>query len=523
MKKLWHYLKIVDDNLFHWTFLAFIVAISLVPKFPIQRVEYTYIKIRIDDVLPVVVGLVFAIQWMRRKIKLQTRYMLHVLLFWVAVFASFAWGYYELHTIRQPVFNVGLLHSLRRIQYMFIFFVAMSAVVSEARFRTYMKTYLITLGLVVLYGLGQKFPFVWNNSQFCLPSIQSMNPAYVDGRLLCLSISDRINSTFGGHFDLAGYLTFSIPIIIGYYFSRAKRSYVFLFIGALLALLYTSARSSFMAYAGSITLMIFYARRWKFYLFVIAVTVALLFTTKDMTKRFAQTFQVKTVFVNEQSGQEQVSQKISVDNLPAGNAKINVNNSLTKKLTAKQTTQISQDEIEKAALNEAIEEAKRNGETLTTEQLQARADAISKYIKPQQLLLCDISCSTRLQVEWPRAIAAFQTSPLLGTGPYSLTEATDNDILRWLGEFGLFGTLVFVALLYRISRSTWTFAHRVKEDKYVYLGFVFGIIALLANALYVDVFEASKIAYNFWTVAGLMIGMQIAHPLKTHDKRTKKD
>lgn len=506
MKKLSQLLRTIDNNIFHWTFIAFIVAVSLLPKFPIQHVEYTYIKIRIDDLLPLILCLVFFIQWVRRKIQLRTKFFWNVMAFWAAVFISFAFGYYYLHTIREPVFNVGLLHSIRRVQYMIVFFVAMSAVVSEARFRTYLKTYLITLLLVALYGIGQKFPMVIANQQFCLPSIQSMNPAYVDGRLLCLSMSDRINSTFGGHFDLAGYITFSIPIIIGVYFSRNHKRYVGLFILALLVLLYTSARSSFLAYLATTFMFILFSRRWKFFLLTIVLTGALLLTTKDMTKRFAQTFQVKTVFINEQTGKEQVSQKISVDNLPAGNAK--VSSKLTQKLTAAKP-KVSDEEINQAAINEVVANANQKGEVLTTVQIQQRAQEISKYIKPQQLVLCDISCSTRLQVEWPRAIAAFQTSPFLGTGPYSLTEATDNDILRWLGEFGLLGTSLFIALLVRICISTWKHAKKYSESHILY-AFVFGTVALLINALYVDVFEASKIAYNFWTVAGLMIGLQYA-------------
>ncbi len=506
MKKLSQLLKTIDDNLFHWTFIAFIVAVSLLPKFPLQHVEYTYIKIRIDDLLPVILCLVFFIQWARRKLQLRTKFFWNVMAFWAAVFISFAFGYYYLHTIREPVFNVGLLHSLRRVQYMIVFFVAMSAVISDARFKTYLKTYFITLLLVALYGIGQKFPMIIADRQFCLPSIQSMNPAYVDGRLLCLSMSDRVNSTFGGHFDLAGYVTFSIPIIIGLYFSRNHKRYVGLFILALLILLYTSARSSFLAYLASTFLFILFARRWKFFFLALALTGALLLTTKDMTKRFAQTFQVKTVFINEQTGQEQVSQKISVNNLPAGNAK--VNSKLTNKLTATKP-KVSDEEIRQAAINEVVANANQKGEVLTTVQIQQRANEISKFIKPQQLVLCDISCSTRLQVEWPRAIAAFQTSPLLGTGPYSLTEATDNDILRWLGEFGLLGTTLFMALLIRICVTTWKYAKKYSEP-FVLYGFVFGTVALLINALYVDVFEASKIAYNFWTVAGLMVGLQYA-------------
>ncbi|MBI2641370.1 hypothetical protein HYW87_02125, partial [Candidatus Roizmanbacteria bacterium] len=41
---------------------------------------------------------------------------------------------------------------------------------------------------------------------------------------------------------------------------------------------------------------------------------------------------------------------------------------------------------------------------------------------------------------------------------------------------------------------------------FVLYGFLFGFAGLLLNAGYIDVFEASKVAYTFWTVAGLFIG-----------------
>ena len=36
--------------------------------------------------------------------------------------------------------------------------------------------------------------------------------------------------------------------------------------------------------------------------------------------------------------------------------------------------------------------------------------------------------------------------------------------------------------------------------------FIFGFLALFINASYIDAFEASKVAYTFWTIAGLYIG-----------------
>lgn len=492
MKKQKNWLQWIDDRILHWSFIFFIVATALVPKVPIQHVEYTYIRIRVDDLLPVLISLVFFIQWIRRKITLNTKLLIPIMLFWAAVLTSFLLAYYVQFTV--PVFNLGLLHSLRRVQYMIIFFIASSIVTTDKKFYQYMHIYLGALLFTSLYALGQKFGF--------LPSIQSMNPAYVDGRLLWLNPEDRVNATFGGHFDLAAYLTFSIPILLGFYFAKGKKWLIATFVLALTALLYTAARSSFVAYIFSIVAFLVFIRKFKFLTFTLILTAVLLLVTGDMTKRFLQTVQVKTVFVNEKTGVENIDQKISVKNLPAGNYKIR----LPFKIGG--PANVKEEEIRQAARSEVYEEARRTGRVLTGEQIEQEAAQLTQFIKPQRTVLCDISCATRLQVEWPRAILAFKKNPIFGRGPSSITEATDNDLLRWLGELGIVGTSLFIFIIGSVTRTVQKLAKNKKlPDQYIFYGFLFGLIALLINGIYVDVFEASKVAYNFWLVAGIFIGL----------------
>lgn len=503
MQKLIKSLAWIDDNLVHLATIAFIFLTNLTPKIPISFVEYTYIRIRVDDVLPVVLLAIFFVQWVRRKVHLNLRLLIPIVLFWIAVFASFLYAHFVETPPTVPIFNIGFLHSARRIQYMVVFFVASSIVISEKRFMEYLKYYFLTVGIVGLYGLGQKF--------IGLPSIQTMNPAYADGRLLFLNANDRINSTFGGHFDLAAYMTFSIPMILGMYFYTKQKRYVPLFILSLTVLLYTAARSSFLAYLASTFLFLLFMKKWRFLLFTIFLTGGLLLMTGEMTKRFAQTFQVKTVFVNEKTGGQQVDQKITVKNLPAGTQEIKLPGGPLP------TKAVSKDQIYVVAQKQVWEESRRKGITLTQAQVEAQSQELAKFIKPKQTLLCDISCATRLEVEWPRAIVAFRSNMLLGTGPSSITEATDNDILRWLGETGLIGTLLFLSILFLICRYAFMLAKIDREKTYLYYGFIFGVMALLINALYIDVFEASKMAYNFWLVSGLIVGSYTLY-----EKRKKK-
>jgi O-antigen ligase len=297
-----------------------------------------------------------------------------------------------------------------------------------------------------------------------------------------------------------------MPILLGFLFYLKKMRYLVYFILSLAALLYTSARSSFLAYVGSITLYLLWIRKYLFLLFVGVLTAVLLLFTGEMTKRILQTLQIKTIFVNLETGQTSIDQKLSTKNLPAGDLAFKIPR--RKVPTAAPLSPEEQEKLKLAAIEQAKEMAKSRGESLSGSELQARADQVAKVLQPQTRLLCDISCSTRLQIEWPRAIGHFLYNPFFGTGPSSLGEATDNSYLRWLGEFGLLGTSLFVILLYSIMRYIGRGMHDMDTNKkYIFYGYLFGFFALLINSLYVDAFEASKMAYNFWLVTGFYVGV----------------
>ena len=124
----------------------------------------------------------------------------------------------------------------------------------------------------------------------------------------------------------------------------------------------------------------------------------------------------------------------------------------------------------------------------------------------------DRSTSIRLNAEWPRAIRAFLKNPLLGTGYSSITLATDNEYLRLLGEVGILGFFAFFLPLIRILMNY------IKElplniEKYnpFELSFLAGVIGsipgLLLNAVFIDIFEASKFAIIFWLLTGMALSI----------------
>lgn len=480
MKKLFGFLKKIDNNLLKFLLIGFIFLVPLWPKIPLKMINYTYISIRFEDIYMILITGVFFIQLLRKKINLNKKFFLLFFLFWSAVFASTLFGIYLSKTILY--YHLGFLHSLRRVEYMIVFFIAIAVIKNKEDFFKLINIYLFVVFLTVLYGFGQKF--------FNLPAVQTMNPEYAKGYLLYLTPEARISSTFAGHYDLASYLVFTIPIILGFYFFTKKKNYLMLFILSLIILIYTSSRISFGAYVIATFGFLIYIRKYWFTIFVIILTAGLMFSTGELTKRFLKTFQVRRILIDEKTGAVYIGQKITTKELPAGSFYVKLKD---------QKSGDNLDQFKQQIVQEKLKEATISGEITGDIAEEKYVATLSANLKPVNTVVSDISFATRLQIEWPRAINAFKKNFLLGTGPSSITEATDNDYLRWLGELGFLGTGLFLLIIYQLIKQTWA-------KNLINLGFIFGVGALLINATYIDVFEASKVAYNFWIVSGLFIG-----------------
>ena len=122
----------------------------------------------------------------------------------------------------------------------------------------------------------------------------------------------------------------------------------------------------------------------------------------------------------------------------------------------------------------------------------------------------DRSISIRIDVEWPRAVRSFYKNPFLGTGYSSLGLATDNDYLRSLGETGVLGFLSFLSILVALAKSIWSQLKRVTNstDRILVLGSIGVFTSMTVVAMFIDTFEASKIAIMFWSIMGLSLSVK---------------
>lgn len=491
MKKLLKLLGWIDNNIVHILLTGLILIVPLYPKIPFRMVSYTYISIRLEDLYVAGLIIVYCIQLFRRKLQINKTFLILFGLFWISAFLSFLYGFYVLKSMY--VFHLGFLNAFRRVEYMSVFFVALSVIKTKKNFYYYLYVNMFVIFLVLVYALGQKF-IGW-------PAVQTMNPEYAKGYLLYLTPDARVSSTFSGHYDLAAYLVFFMPIILSLYFVKKHIGYLFLFTLAVMIVVLTASRISFGAYLISVVPFLIFLKKPKVLLFVLIVTAAFTLTSKSLTTRFSRTFQVKQLFVNQNTGQVEVPQAVGSKELPAGTFYMAINNKVTDANTI-----LNEKLVYDKLLSDIVYNASKSGRDLSASNAALLAASISGRLKPVNTVVSDISFATRLQVEWPRAIKAFLRFPPLGSGPSSITEATDNDYLRAIGEFGILGTGFFVFILFLIVKKLLNAAKKSNQNmKYLYFGFLFGLGGLLFNAGYIDVFEASKVAFIFWTVSGMYI------------------
>jgi hypothetical protein len=460
-------------------------------------VDYTYIAIRYEDIYVALIYLIFFIQLLRKRVKLNKTYLVLFLLFWLATFVSFLLGFYVQHTVR--ILNVGFLNALRRIEYMSIFFVFAAVVKTKKDIIFYLRLILSTVVIVTIYGLGQKY-FGW-------PAVQTMNPEYAKGYILVLDSWSRISSTFGGHYDLSAFLLFLMPLILALTAGVSRWFYI-LFLLALSNLVLAGSRVSYGAYVLSLFPFLLFYRKWALLVITIIATLGLTTLSTNLTQRINRTFQTKQIFIDKTTGQTTVPRRLQPDDLPVGDFIVDKSGADSRAVDVG-TVDTNTADAKAAKLNlldDIRSQAQKEGKILTKEEEDRLVEEAFANMKVVSAVIPDISVATRLQVEWPRAIKAFLKYPIFGKGPSSITEATDNDYLRWLGEFGIVGTSIFIFILAKLF-FTLFFAAGKSKPNYLYMGAMLaGFFGLLINAFMIDIFEASKVAFMFWMVMGMIVG-----------------
>lgn len=501
MKKLFNWCK---NNFFSVSALFLLAFIPLYPKLPLIDIVQTWVYIRVEDFLIAVVLLLFVLMQIRQKILPRTYLTWPIIVYWAIglVSAIVSILFIGPHLITYTP-QLTILHFLRRIEYMMLFFLAYSMIVKNKKFLIpVIWTLGVTVLIIAVYGAGQKF--------LGFPAFLTMNEEFAKGVPLRLPPTARIPSTFGGHYDLGAYMVLVIPLLgslaLGLKRWWEKLLFFSLAVMGLITLLFTASRVSFGVYLIAISTMLIWQKKKLLILPVIIASILLLNSVSSASERFYKTFRYSDVIVDLSSGRPigtlerleggrallQEQERPDEEELPQGSEFIGVG-------TGGSGGQAQSIEI---IANRQL--ATGSGEIAT----------VSGSFLIQKALVYDISITTRFQGQWPKAVEAFRRNILLGSGYSTLSVASDGDYLRMLGETGILGSIAFLGIL-GVAFSVF---FRKKDtlmplERAFVVGVFAGIVGLLFNAVLIDVFEASKVAYTLWLLLGIAMAILGQHEL----------
>ena len=560
-------LQWIDKNLLLILSSFLIAFIPLYPKLPLFEAIPGYIvRVRLEDILILLTGIVWLVQVLRKKISFQTPLTKIVIAYAVVGILSTLSAVFITQTVPFQPLHVGktLLHYFRYLEYFTLFFFLYSAIKTRKDLQIVLGTVLTTLILVAAYGIGQKYLY-W-------PVYSTMNREFSKGIRLYLTEHARVQSTFGGHYDLAGYLVVVLPLILAMLYAAQKKLHQVtlwtVFLLGLWLLVVSGARTSFISFllaAGRVIgLRTLDLKTWKekivfvlkkgSVLIVILATMMLTFGD-DMYERLLQTLEgypaiyqpytqtvsqtkwVLTDYIPTQLGMTEDTK----DRIKSGKLADKPENSLSTEEAAVMVASDQQPSQDNPSDNTDRPSDvytdipdKKTVATISAEGTIEITEIEVPRTYSENALRHGLSLAIRLDTLWPRALDGFYKNPLLGSGYATLTketvgqfteaESTDNNFLRTLGETGLLGFVTFygavvIAVVWAVR--IWKKAQPNTLARGLAIGFIAATAGLLLNATYIDVFAASKVAFTYWSVAGIVLAI-LGKELLTESNKSKK-
>ena len=519
-----------------------LLFIPLYPKIPLfSPIEQYIVRVRLEDFFVLGTILIWAFQTIKQKIKskklppsLSTTASKGIFAYLAIGFLSVLSATFITQTVAIQPLHLGktILHYFRYIEYFSLFFIFFTAIKSKKDLKIILGLLTGIIVVAAIYGYGQRH-YYW-------PVYSTMSREFSKGVRLYLTEHARVQSTFAGHYDLGAYLAITLPIILSLAFSiKNKLAKIWLHFShwaGLWLLVESASRSSFIGYLVGVTLVIFLIawqktnirRKIRYflsrYIFItVLIGLTMFYFGEDMYERLNQVLQgypeISTAY-------HQVNKKRKEF---FNFEKININLAFLPK-AEKPEGAISTDEAVQIIISSdtrptpirpvdvyedipniifvATTSATGETEYLEIEAPRTFSDNALKY---------GLSFAIRLDALWPQAIAGFWRNPILGSGyatlnrdgynTFMVADGTDNNFLRTLGETGALGFITFYGVIL-LSLTVAAKAIRNNKDKLLVIfaiGYIGGTTGLLINALYIDVFAASKVAFTFWAITGALI------------------
>lgn len=447
----------LSEKLSKYLIAATLIIVPLLPKFPLIRVPGTYVAIRFEDILLLVLALSLLPKIVLEFKKIVRDPIISAFLIFFAVgFVSLLAGYFVTQTVQ---LHIGILHWARRIEYIIPFFAAYLLLTKEnisESIKFYVKILVIVVLIALVYGVGERY--------FRFPVIITQNDEYSKGIALFWTPGSHINATFAGHYDLSAFLVMVMPIFLSVLFviknKLVKLATIIASSAGLWLLINSVSRMAQVSYLISISVALLFLKKFKGWFVVVLISVIFMTMSSGLDARFGRAF------------------KVIYERITTGKSFGYVQKHFVA--VADEVTISKEIEVE------------------TPVPVATPAPAIN-----------DVSISIRVNVEWPRAIRSFLKNPILGTGYSSMNLATDNDYLRMLGETGILGLIAFFLIFFRIGKvliKAFPLIEKLSGVDMAFMAGIFGgLVGTFASAFLLDLFEASKFAIIFWLLLGCAV------------------
>lgn len=557
MKKIQHWL---DENILLVLSCFLLVFIPLYPKIPLsiggELVELLpgyIVRVRLEDLFILISVIIWCIQVIRKKISWKTPLTFVVALYILGGALSTVSGIVLTKTIPAEFLHVGksVLHLFRYIEYFSLLFITYASIKSSKHLQIVLGVIVVTMITIIIYGYGQRNLY-W-------PVYSTMNREFSKGITLYLSEHARVQSTFGGHYDLAAYLVIMIPLVLAasYIFKNIWIRFTLwiVFLSAYWLMMATASRTSygafFLAIGLTILLSAFYINKtwqqkllWAIKEYFIIGIVSLIMLTAfggSMYERVLQTLEPYPMIHN-----SYVSAVNGVVDLQKQTASFTLSDHDEKKLADLFDLLDADEPPENSLSTEEAEILVTSDTQPSTEKPSSErpsdvyvdvpipsvvatvsADGTVSHVVVDvdrtwspNALKYGLSMAIRLDTLWPRALQGFYNNPVFGSGYATLTkesaiqfteaESTDNNFLRTLGETGLFGFITFygaIILSFIIAFRLYRSEQLDTMSSIFVIAFMSATAGLLVNALFIDVFASSKVALSYWTFTGIILAI----------------
>ncbi len=560
MAKKYTWLAWLDDNILVLLAGFLLAFIPLYPKIPLVDIIPGYlVRLRVEDLFIAFTFAVWLVQILRKKVQLATPLFIPILVYAAIGLLSTLSAVVISQTVPAELLHVGksLLHYFRYLEYFSLYFILASAIKHKKQVGYLMGIIVVTVLALAVYGYGQKYLF-W-------PVYSTMNREFAKGMRLVLTEHARVQSTFGGHYDLGGYLALVLPLLAAVKYATKKwwqRVFINLsYLSGLWLMVMTAARTAYLAYiVANVGVVLYYAYRnhstWTkriadaivtFTGLLIINAVLLIAFGDNMYARLVQTLdsypsiaapyheleiQAVDVYNEINDGRQRLGDAVfkgewsriglrpenAVDYVPPTPSPI-IN--ADSQPVPSDVYVIVPDYVQVATTS-------ADGSVVITTQERERTYSANA-------LKYGLSLGIRLDTLWPNALRGWFANPFLGSGYATLTkesvgqfteaESTDNNFLRTLGETGALGFVSFYGIIGLASYLAIVLLRRPSVDSITRsyaVGFLAVTVAMLINAMYIDTFAASKIAFAYWSFTGILVALYVLTIQEKNDKPSVK-